>query len=47
MGNLLRTVLQASGGKGGGRADFAQGGGIAATQLEAALQLAHTQLTST
>lgn len=40
MGNLLRTVLQEFGGKGGGRADSAQGGGITAEQLTPALVLA-------
>ncbi len=46
MGNLLRTVLQAFGGKGGGKADFAQGGGIAPEQLATALDLAYAQLTA-
>ena len=44
MGNLLRDALQAGGGKGGGRADFAQGGGIAAAQGEALLALSSTWL---
>jgi len=44
MGNLLRTVLQELGGKGGGKADFAQGGGIPAEQLASALARAQTRL---
>ncbi len=46
MGNLLRTVLQTFGGKGGGKADFAQGGGLAPEQLATALQLAQTHLSA-
>ncbi len=34
VGNLLRDGLQAMGGKGGGKEDFAQGGGITAQQVE-------------
>lgn len=45
MGNLLRDVLQEIGGKGGGRADFAQGGGITAEQGEAMLALSKIWLT--
>lgn len=46
MGNLLRDALQTGGGKGGGRADFAQGGGIAAAQGESLLTLSTTWLVS-
>lgn len=44
MGHLLRDVLQEIGGKGGGRADFAQGGGITAEQSEAMLGLSNRWL---
>ena len=37
MGDLLRTTLQRFGGGGGGRPDFAQGGGIAAEDRQAFL----------
>lgn len=40
MGNLLRDTLKAFGGGGGGRPDFAQGGGIPPAQADAALQYA-------
>lgn len=39
MGNLLRDVLREIGGKGGGREDFAQGGGITVQQGETLLAL--------
>lgn len=38
MGNLLRDTLKAFGGAGGGRPEFAQGGGIPPAQADAALQ---------
>ena len=40
MGNLLRETLQAFGGGGGGRAEFAQGGGVACEQAQAVLEFA-------
>ncbi|MEZ4869098.1 MAG: DHHA1 domain-containing protein [Caldilineaceae bacterium] len=40
VGNLLREVLRLFGGKGGGRPDYAQGGGIVVTDLPAALAAA-------
>lgn len=46
MGNLLRDVLQEIGGKGGGRADFAQGGGITIAQGETLLALGGARLTN-
>ena len=39
MGNLLRDALREVGGKGGGKEDFAQGGGITRQQGEAILSL--------
>jgi alanyl-tRNA synthetase len=36
-GDILRTALQAAGGKGGGRSDFAQGGVKEPSQLGLAL----------
>ncbi len=45
MGDFLRDVLQGIGGKGGGRADFAQGGGITVEQGEAMLALSSAWLT--
>jgi alanyl-tRNA synthetase len=47
MGQLLRATLQAFDGKGGGKADFAQGGGIMPGQVTAALHLARQQLLTT
>ncbi len=44
MGALLRTTILPLGGKGGGKADFAQGGGIADGQITAALSSARQQL---
>jgi alanyl-tRNA synthetase len=44
MGQVLRTVLAAYGGRGGGEAHMAQGGGIRADQLEIVLQAAVGQL---
>ena len=40
MGNLLRETLQAFGGGGGGRAEVAQGGGVACEQAQAVLEFA-------
>ena len=40
MGNLLRTTLKAFGGGGGGRPEFAQGGGVAVSDLPALLEFA-------
>ncbi|MCY3708058.1 MAG: DHHA1 domain-containing protein [Caldilineaceae bacterium] len=40
VGNLLRDTLKQFGGGGGGRPDFAQGGGVAAERLEAVLDTA-------
>lgn len=37
IGNVLRDVLAEAGGKGGGREDFAQGGGVSAEQGQALL----------
>ena len=39
-GNLLRDTLRQFGGGGGGRPDFAQGGGVAAAELPAVLEAA-------
>jgi alanyl-tRNA synthetase len=44
MGDLLRTTLQAFGGGGGGRPEYAQGGGAPADQAEALLDFAVEQL---
>ena len=44
MGNLLRTVLGAFGGGGGGRPEFAQGGGVPVDRLDDLLQFALNQL---
>ena len=40
VGNLLRDTLKQFGGGGGGRPDFAQGGGVAAEKLTAVLEAA-------
>jgi alanyl-tRNA synthetase len=44
MGTLLRRACEAVGGRGGGRADFAQGGGPAATLVAEALDVAFQSL---
>lgn len=44
MGNLLRDALKAFGGGGGGRPEFAQGGGVAVEQVPALLEFAVAQL---
>lgn len=44
MGNLLRDALKAFGGGGGGRPDFAQGGGVAPDQVEGVLAFAREEL---
>lgn len=44
MGNLLRETLARAGGKGGGRPDFAQGGGVPATDAQELLAWARMQL---
>lgn len=44
MGNLLRGVLREFGGRGGGTAAFAQGGGVAPELAEAVLDAAQRQL---
>jgi alanyl-tRNA synthetase len=44
MGELLRTTIQPLGGKGGGKADFAQGGGIAVARIAEAIDVARQQL---
>lgn len=44
MGELLRASILPLGGKGGGKADFAQGGGIATSQIAIALSSARRQL---
>jgi alanyl-tRNA synthetase len=44
MGNLLRATLQQAGGNGGGRADFAQGGGVDASAGARLLAYARAQL---
>lgn len=46
MGNLLRDVLREFGGRGGGKADFAQGGGVAPDQAAAVLDAAQRQLSA-
>lgn len=45
VGNLLRDVLHEVGGKGGGRADFAQGGGITIEQSQRLLPFSATLVT--
>jgi alanyl-tRNA synthetase len=44
MGNLLRDALKAFGGGGGGRPEFAQGGGVAVEQVPALLEYAQKHL---
>lgn len=44
MGNLLRDTLKAFGGGGGGRPEIAQGGGVEASQGEAILVYARSQI---
>ena len=44
MGNLLRDSLKAFGGGGGGRPEFAQGGGVAVEQVAKLLEFAAAQL---
>ena len=44
MGNLLRDTLKAFGGGGGGRPEFAQGGGVDAGQAEAILKFASAHI---
>lgn len=44
MGDLLRTTLRAFGGGGGGRSEYAQGGGVPADQAEALLDFAVEKL---
>jgi alanyl-tRNA synthetase len=46
MGNLLRDALKAFGGGGGGRPEFAQGGGVAVEQVPALLEYALAELES-
>lgn len=44
LGNLLRDTLQQAGGKGGGRPDFAQGGGVDASHSQALLAFARAEI---
>jgi alanyl-tRNA synthetase len=44
MGNLLRDALKAFGGGGGGRPEYAQGGGVAVDQVAALLEYAAAQI---
>lgn len=44
MGNLLRDALKAFGGGGGGRPEFAQGGGVAVEQIPELLSFTRTRL---
>lgn len=44
IGQLLRTTLQPVNGKGGGKADFAQGGGISPEQIPLVFATAYEQL---
>lgn len=44
MGTLLREVLNEYGGKGGGKPDFAQGGGVAPADIEELLNSARAKL---
>jgi alanyl-tRNA synthetase len=46
MGNLLRDALKAFGGGGGGRPEFAQGGGVAVEQVPELLEYAAERLNS-
>jgi alanyl-tRNA synthetase len=46
MGQLLRSVLAPFGGRGGGEAHIAQGGGFPAADIETVLQVAHERLRS-
>jgi alanyl-tRNA synthetase len=46
MGNLLRATLQQAGGNGGGRPDFAQGGGVESAEAERLLAWARAQVES-
>lgn len=46
MGDLLRDALKAFGGGGGGRPEFAQGGGVAVEQVPALLEYAVARLQS-
>jgi alanyl-tRNA synthetase len=46
VGNLLRDLLREVGGKGGGREDFAQGGGIPLEQSQQLLSLSITLVTA-
>ncbi|MEZ4676202.1 MAG: DHHA1 domain-containing protein [Caldilineaceae bacterium] len=41
LGAVLRMALQPVGGKGGGKADFAQGGGISTGKIDGVIQSAH------
>jgi alanyl-tRNA synthetase len=47
MGNLLRDALKAFGGGGGGRPEYAQGGGVAVEQIDSLLEYAVNALAST
>jgi len=44
MGNLLRETLAQAGGRGGGRSDFAQGGGVPAEAAQTLLDWAKAQM---
>jgi len=47
MGNLLRETLQQAGGNGGGRPDYAQGGGVAADRVDELLAYAVARMRAT